>query len=125
MNKMEEELLKEPRRLMNLNYLMHSHAFSEIFLAQTVEYYDSWVCLKTQQNLTPSFCFQYLYDNDTDSADNWTDFNDILRYFEKRWPEKTQQEIQNILHKEFEQVLESKKSNMTKDRNVESTGRTA
>jgi len=24
--------------------------------------------------------FRYLYDNDTDSADDWTDYNDVERY---------------------------------------------
>ncbi len=115
---MEENLLKNPTRLMNLNYLMHSHAFSETFLMKTIEYYDSWICLKTQHNLSPSFCFQYLYDNNTDSADNWTDFNDILQYFLKQWPERPKHEVEQILHEEHQRVLESKKSNMTNCRNV-------
>ncbi len=36
--------------------------------------------MRTQKNLSPYFCFRYLYDNDTDSADDWTDYNDIKRY---------------------------------------------
>lgn len=122
MNEIELQLLKDPRKLTSLNYILYNHSFSEAFLAKTIEYYDSWICLKTQHTLTPAFYFTYLYDNDTDSADNWTDFQDIQQCFEKKWPEKTQSDIQRILHQEFQKVLESKKSNMTKDRNVESTG---
>jgi hypothetical protein len=34
-----------------------------------------------------------LYDNDTDSADNWTDYNDILEYLNKH--NFTNEEIEN------------------------------
>ncbi len=44
----------------------------------------SWKCLRTQKNLSPYFCFKYLYDNDTDSADDWTDYNDVKYYLLKR-----------------------------------------
>lgn len=48
-------------------------------------HYDSWKCLKTQNNLSPYFCFRYLYDTpEYDSADNWTDYNEIYQYFKKR-----------------------------------------
>lgn len=118
MDEFEQMILKNPTHLASVNYLLYKHQFSELFLQKTIEYYDSWICLKTQQNLTPNFCFTYLYDNNTDSADNWTDFNDILQYFIKQWPEKTKSDIEQLLQKEFNNVLESKKSNMTKCRNV-------
>lgn len=109
MNALEQEILNDPKQLTSVQVLLYKHQFSEEFLAKTVEYYDSWICLKTQQHLTPQFCFQYLYDNDTDSADNWTDFNDILRYFQKRWADRTKQDIEAELSAVFE---ESKKAKM-------------
>ena len=77
----ETQLLNDKSFLVSLNYSMYKKSFSEEFLSKTLEYYDSWICLKTQKDLTPYFCFRYLYDNNTDSADNWTDYNDIAKYF--------------------------------------------
>jgi hypothetical protein len=77
----ETQLLNDKSFLVSMNYSLYKRSFSEEFLAKTLEYYDSWICLKTQKHLTPYFCFRYLYDNDTDSADNWTDYNDIVKYF--------------------------------------------
>jgi hypothetical protein len=80
----EEELYNSPDKLSNMNNLLKTHQFSEEFLINTIVYYDSWVCLKTQKNLTPYFCFKYLYDNTTDSADDWTDYNMIYSYLKER-----------------------------------------
>jgi hypothetical protein len=77
----EEEILNSPRILSSLQSLMYQRQFSIPFLEKTAEWYDSWICLRTQKGLTPQFCFRYLFDNGTDSADNWTDYNDIVRYF--------------------------------------------
>ena len=84
MNSFEIELLKVPERLSFMSNLLKHHQFSEEFLIQTICYYDSWKCLRTQNNLSPYFCFRYLYDNDTDSADDWTDYNQIKDYLLKR-----------------------------------------
>ena len=81
---MEDELLNSPDKLLSMNNLLKEHQFSEDFLSKTIGYYDSWVCLRTQENLSPYFCFKYLYDNDTDSADDWTDYNQIYEYLKKR-----------------------------------------
>jgi hypothetical protein len=75
-----DELLSSPNKLIFMNNLLAQYQFPEYFLIKTIEYYDSWKCLKTQWNLSPYFCFRYLYDNDTDSADNWTDFSEIYKY---------------------------------------------
>lgn len=80
---MEQELLNNPDKLSFMNNLLSQHQFTEEFLIKTINYYDSWKCLRSQNNLSPYFCFRYLYDNDTDSADNWTDYNDILEYLNK------------------------------------------
>jgi hypothetical protein len=80
---MEQELLNNPNKLSFMNNLLSQHQFTEEFLIKTIEYYDSWKCLRTQMNLSPYFCFRYLYDNNTDSADNWTDYNEIKEYLNK------------------------------------------
>jgi hypothetical protein len=84
MNPFEQELLDNPNKLSFMNNLLTEHQFSEEFLIKTIDYYDSWKCLRSQNNLSPYFCFRYLYDNDTDSADDWTDFNMISNYLKKR-----------------------------------------
>ena len=61
-----------------------SKELTEEFLIKTRIYYDSWKCIRRQNNLTPYFCFRYLYDNDTDSADDLTDYNQIEEYLLKR-----------------------------------------
>ena len=81
---MEEELLKSPEKLAFMNNLLKQNQFSEEFLIKTIYYYDSWKCINTQKNLSPFFCFRYLYDNDTDSADDWTDYNQIYEYLKQR-----------------------------------------
>ena len=90
MNQFEIELLNDQCRLSCMNNLLREHQFSEDFLIKTILYYDSWKCLRTQKNLSPEFCFKYLYDNDTDSADDWTDYNDIENYLLNRGYTKEQ-----------------------------------
>jgi hypothetical protein len=82
--KLEQELLNNPEQLSWMSNLLSKHQFSEEFLIKTILYYDSWKCLRTQKNLSPYFCFRYLYDNDTDSADDWTDYNQVKDYLLKR-----------------------------------------
>ncbi len=76
----EQELLDNPNKLSWMYNLLSQHQFSEDFLIETIGYYDSWRCLRTQKNLSPYFCFRYLYDSEYDSSDDWTDYNDVKRY---------------------------------------------
>lgn len=65
----------------DMNDILKQYQCTEEFLIENRCKYDSWICLKTQKNLSPYFCFNYLYDKqEYDSADNWTDYNDIYRY---------------------------------------------
>lgn len=82
LSEFEQELLDNPNKLSWMHSLLSKHQFSEEFLIETIGYYDSWRCLRTQKNLSPYFCFRYLYDNDTDSADDWTDYNNVKDYLE-------------------------------------------
>ncbi len=84
MNNFEIDLLNNPDKLSFMHNLLKQHQFSEEFLIETHGYYDSWKCLRTQKNLSPYFCFRYLYDNEYDSADDWTDYNNVKDYLLKR-----------------------------------------
>ncbi len=81
----EKYLLSNKKLLYWMNNLLEENIFTENFLIKTRKYYDSWKCLRNQSNLSVYFCFRYLYDSDDDSADDWTDFNDILRYFNNKY----------------------------------------
>ncbi len=98
-------LLNSPEKLCFMNNLLSQYQFPEDFLIKTIEYYDSWKCLRTQWDLSPYFCFRYLYDNDTDSADDWTDFNQIYLYLIER------DYSNEIINKEYVRAM--------KDRNIE------
>lgn len=67
------------------NNLLCTNQYDEKDLIEYRIYYDSWKCLRTQNNLSPYFCFRYLYDTpEYDSADDWTDYNEIYTYLKKR-----------------------------------------
>lgn len=85
MNELEIDLLNNPNKLSFMNNLLMKYQFSEEFLIKTRIYYDSWKCIRRQDNLSPYFCFRYLYDTpEFDSADDWTDYNEIYEYLKKR-----------------------------------------
>lgn len=90
MNEFEKSLLNEKSQLCFMNNLLRSHQFSVEFLIEVRPYYDSWKCIRTQNNLTINFCFRYLYDSEYDSADDWTDYREIEEYFLKRGYTKEQ-----------------------------------
>jgi len=80
----EELILNDTKKLEMMNYYLTKYQFSIDFLIKTIDYYDSWICLKFQLNLTPEFCFKYLYNKKTDSVDNWITYQDIEIYFLKK-----------------------------------------
>ena len=83
--KIESDLLNNPSKLSSMNNLLLNHEFTEEFLIKTRIYYDSWKCLRRQNNLSPYFCFRYLYDTpEYDSADDWVDYNQIYDYLIKK-----------------------------------------
>ena len=85
MNNIENNLLNNSTQLSCMNNLLRKYQFTEHFLIKTRIYYDSWKCIRTQNNLSPYFCFYYLYDTpEYDSADDWTDFAEIEQYLKKR-----------------------------------------
>lgn len=73
MDDYEINLLENKKKLSYIHSLLLSRQFSEKFLIRIAGYYDSWKCIRSQNNLSPYFCFRYLYDIDTDFANNWTE----------------------------------------------------
>ena len=96
----EDDLLNNPSKLSCMNNLLSQYEFTEEFLIKTRIYYDSWKCLRRQNNLSPYFCFKYLYDTpEYDSADDWVDYNEIYEYLIKRNYDK------KIIVSEFNRAL--------------------
>jgi hypothetical protein len=104
MNDYEKELLESKNQLSYIYNLLSTRQFSEEFLIKTSGYYDSWRCLRTQNNLSPYFCFRYLYDIDTDSADNWTDYYDVIRYLKK-----SNNYTDEFIEQEFQRAMRDRK----------------
>lgn len=84
----EKYLLSNKDLLSWMNNLLQQNEFTEDFLIKTRSYYDSWKCLRNQSNLSIYFCFRYLYDSSDDSADDWTDYNDVVKYFNGEYSEE-------------------------------------
>ncbi len=100
----ENEILNNINLLRITESLLRIRQFSEDFLIKTIEYYDSWKCLKYQKNLSPDFCFKYLYDNNTDSADNWTDYNEIINYLQLQDKKYSNEEIEEAYKKSLKYI---------------------
>ena len=101
----ETEILNTPNKLMFMNNLLREHQFTEDFLIKTRIYYDSWKCLRSQKNLSPYFCFRYLYDTEEyDSADDWTDYGEVYRYLIKL------NYLDDIIESEFKRAINDKKN---------------
>jgi hypothetical protein len=67
------------------NKLLYNNQYTEEYLIQNRICYDSWKCIRTHKNLSPYFCFKYLYDTpEYDSADDWIDYSEIYKYLKNR-----------------------------------------
>jgi hypothetical protein len=105
MNNFEKELLEDHNKLSFMNNLLFKYQFSEEFLIETRIYYDSWKCLRSQNNLSPYFCFYYLYDRqEYDSADDWTDYNQVYAYLIKKYDE-------DFIKKEYKRCMKDREDN--------------
>lgn len=99
----EQELLQNLNKLPFMNNLLSYNQFSEDFLIKTRIYYDSWKCLRTQNNLSPYFCFKYLYDRpEYDSADDWTDYNQVYNYLQNK------NYTYDFIQKEYNRAMEER-----------------
>jgi hypothetical protein len=90
----ENDILKNKEYMNRLSNILKIRQFSEDFLKETLDYYDPWICLKYQKNLSPYFCFRYLYDNNLGFADNWIGYYDIINYLSKQDKKYTSDEIE-------------------------------
>lgn len=63
-----------------INALLKSNQYDEKYLIENIDYIDPYTCLKSQHNLSPEFCFKYLYNKDDN---NWVSYEDIVAYFDK------------------------------------------
>jgi hypothetical protein len=86
-----------------MNFYLSLYQFTEEMLIKTLDYYDSSKCLSTQKNLTPYFCFYHLYNKESDSADIFTSYVDILEYF--RYSDISNEKIYDI----YVQTIKDKK----------------
>ena len=68
----------------DFNNKIKINQFSEKFLIKNLKYFSSKVCLENQINLTPYFCFRYLYNNITEPLHNRVYYNNIIEYFRKK-----------------------------------------
>ena len=65
----------------DFNNKIKLYKFSEKNLIKNIKYISSNVCLENQINLSPYFCFRYLYNNITESIHNRVYYNEIIDYF--------------------------------------------
>lgn len=68
----------------SLNNKLKLYQFSEKYLIKNIKYFNSNVCLEYQNNLTPYFCFRYLYNNITEPLQNRVYYNNIIEYFRNK-----------------------------------------
>ena len=65
----------------DFNNKIKLYQFSEKNLIKNIKYVSSNICLENQINLSPHFCFRYLYNNITESIHNRVYYNEIIDYF--------------------------------------------
>ena len=68
----------------NFNNKIKLYQFSEKYLIKNIKYFNSNICLEYQHNLSPYFCFRYLYNNISEPLCNRVYYNNIIEYFRLR-----------------------------------------
>ena len=71
-------------KMKDFNDKLKNNQISEKELIENLKFFNSNVCLQTQINLSPYFCFRYLYDNHTESINNRVYYNNIIDYFRNK-----------------------------------------
>jgi len=64
-----------------INNKIKLYQYDEKYLIDNIKYYNSNVCLEYQNNLSPYFCFRYLYNNITEPIKYRVYYNNIIEYF--------------------------------------------
>jgi hypothetical protein len=83
-----------------MNFYIQTIQFSEEFLINTIDHYDPYICFRKQTNLSPDFCFKYVYNQECFGSDKWINYDDILEYF-KYNGNYTEQDIINSYNKQL------------------------
>ena len=58
--------------------------YDENYLIDNLQFFNSNVCLEYQKQLSPYFCFRYLYNNKTEPIKNRVYYNNIIDYFKNK-----------------------------------------
>ncbi len=105
-SEIETEILNDYNKMCFMNNYLQKYQFTESFLIKTRGHYDSWKCLRNQSNLSPYFCFYYLYDREEfDSADNWTSYDEVHNYLINKGYNK------ETIETEFTRAMTDRKTN--------------
>ena len=67
----------------DFNNKLKKYQYSEKYLIKNLKKFSSKACLENQINLSPYFCFRYLYNNITEPIKNRIYYNNIIEYFRK------------------------------------------
>lgn len=95
-------LTREDLLSSEINKLMSDNEFTEEFLTKIRIYYESWKCMGRQKNLSPYFCFYWLYDRqDYDTADDWTDYNQVYAYLKDKYEH-------DFIREEFKRAIQDR-----------------
>ena len=74
-NLSNKELNKE------LNNSLALYQFNENYLISHIDTINSNICLEYQRNLSPYFCFRYLYNRYDENLEHKVYYNNIIEYF--------------------------------------------
>jgi len=96
----------------DFNNKIKLYQFSEKILIKNIKYISSNVCLENQINLSPYFCFRYLYNNITESIHNRVFYNEIIDYFKKK--NEYNEKFINIYTKIFDICMNERLKNNNK-----------
>ena len=88
------------------------YQFSEKYLIKNIKYFNSNICLEYQINLTPYFCFRYLYNNISEPLCNRVYYNNIIEYF--RIKKEFNENIIDIYTKIFDICMNERLNNKNK-----------
>ena len=68
-----------------MNKKLKIRNYSEEFLIANRDSYDSIICLQYQENITPYFCFRYLYNYEKENINNRVYYNEIIDKYKKSY----------------------------------------
>ena len=106
----------------DINNKLKLYQFSEKYLIKNLNFFNSNVCLEYQNNLTPYFCFRYLYNNITEPLKNRVYYNNIIEYFRKTM--KYNEKFIDIYNKIFDICMNERLNSKNKLSEIKITNKT-